>query len=74
MIDFAKPGRTELIFFEPGDKVRWHENNGKGPFVRAEVMRTAVKRVWIILEDGKCFPVPNLHLSHDPIMSKDGSE
>ncbi len=69
MKDFARPGRTELIFFEPGDKVRWHENNGTGPYITATVVRTGRTRVLIMdRSDGRAASiwVPNTHLSHDP--------
>ena len=66
MIDFAKPGRKELIFFEPQDKVRWHTDNGLGPYTPAVVVRTARTRVLIQPEGRAEQWAPNLHLSHNP--------
>ena len=73
MKDFAEPGRSTLIFFELDDKVRWHINEGNGPYHSATVIRTARTRVLIQPEDRNRKPVwvPNLHLSHDPKYHKD---
>ena len=68
MKDFAEPGRDTLIFFDPGDKVRWHGKEGPGPYYPATVVRTARSRVLIKLDEWADREVwaQNLHLSHDP--------
>jgi hypothetical protein len=67
MKDFAKFPREELIFFDPGDKVRWHRDGGED-FEGATVIRTARTKVLIKRDRSLWKPrwVPNLHLSHFP--------
>jgi hypothetical protein len=74
MKDFARPGRSELIFFDPGDKVRWRNDaSAEGPYETTTVVRTARTRV--LIKRGKREEwVPNLHLSHDPDFHRDCRE
>lgn len=67
MKDFATWPRETLIFFEPGDRVRYHLK-GNGTYHEAEVIRTARTRVLIRDIDYPSYErwVPNLWLSHLP--------
>lgn len=70
MTDFAKFGRKHMVFFDPGQTVRYHLE-GNGPYNLAKVIRTARTRVLIEdLDDGKKQKwVPNLWLSHPDVRS-----
>lgn len=63
MSDFAKFGHDELIFFPPGQVVRYHID-GNGPYDPVLTVRTMRTRVEVQLPNGRRQAIPNLLLSH----------